>query len=164
MAAYAISKQETKQGFYHLSVMLFKLVFNSAKIENLPWWIKTAKNVPNYQISIGNLLSEVHIDARTNLEAWNCGNNFGICQWRLINKFSALNKVKIYCEGSKGNKIGDEIIWLLVISCYTRSIWSNILLPKLQRKQCRWNVSMMLFKYVFCLANKESSATDQKFM
>ena len=146
MAAYAISKQETKQGFYHLSVMLFKQLFSFAKIENLPWWIKTVKNVSNYQISIGNLLSEVHIDAWTNLEAWNGGNDFGICQWRLINKFSALNKVKIYSEGSKGNKIGDEIILLLVISCYTRSIWSSILLPKLQRKQCWWNVSMMLFK------------------
>ena len=146
MAAYAISKQETKQGFYHLSIMLFKQVFSFAKIENLPWWIKTVKNVSNYQISIGNLLSEVHIDAWTTLEAWNGGNDFGICRWRLINKFSVLNKVKIYSEGSKGNKIGDEIIWLLVISCYTRSIWSNILLPKLQRKQCWWNVSMMLFK------------------
>ena len=120
--------------------------FSFAKIKNLPWRIKTVKNVSNYQISIGNLLSEVHIDAWTNLEAWNGGSDFGICQWRLINKFSVLNKVKIYSEGSKGNKIGDEIIWLLVISCYTRSIWSNILLPKLQRKQCWWNVSMMLFK------------------
>ena len=36
MAAYAISKQETNQGFYHLSVMLFKQVFSFAKIENLP--------------------------------------------------------------------------------------------------------------------------------
>ena len=146
MAAYAISKQETKQGFYHLSVMLFKQVFSFAKIENLPWWIKTVKNVSNYQISIGKLLSEVHIDAWTTLEAWNGGNDFGICRWRFINKFSVLNKVKIYSEGSKGNKIGDEIIWLLVISCYTRSIWSNILLPKLQRKKCWWNGSMMLFK------------------
>ena len=146
MVAYTTSKQETAQGFYHWSIMLFKQVFSLAKIINLPWWIKTVKNESNYQISIGNLLSEVHIDAWTNLEAWNGGNDFGICQWRLINKFSALNKVKIYSEGSKGNKIGDEIIWLLVISCYTRSIWSNILLPKLQRKKCWWNVWMMLFK------------------
>ena len=164
MAAKTTSKQETNKGFYHLLIMQFKQVFSLKKKKNLPWWIKTVKNVSNYQISMGNLLFEVHIDAWTNLEAWNCGNNFGICQWRLINKFSALNKVKIYSEGSKGNKIGDEIIWLLVISCYTRSIWSNILLPKLQRKQCWWNVSMMLLKYVFCLANKKSSATDQKFM
>ena len=140
MAAYAISKQETKQGFYHLSVMLFKQVFSFAKIENLPWWIKTVIFLSNYQISIGNLLSEVHIDAWTNLEAWNGGKDFGICRWRLINKFSVLNKVKIYCEGSKGNKIGDEIIWLLVISCYTRSIWSNILLPELERNKCWCNV------------------------
>ena len=136
MAAYAILKQETKQGFYHLSVMLFKQVFGFAKIENLPWWIKTVKNVSNYQISIGKLLSEVHIDAWTTLEAWNGGNDFGICRWLLINNFSVLNKVKIYSDGSKGIKIGDEIIWLLVISCYKRSIWSNILLPKLERKKC----------------------------
>ena len=140
MAAYAISKQETKQGFYHLSIMLFKQVFSFAKIENLPWWIKTVKNVSNYQISIGKLLSEVHIDAWTTLEAWNGGNDFGICRWRFINKFSVFNEMKIYSDGSKGNKIGDEIIWLLVISCYTRSIWSNILLPKLERKKCWWNV------------------------
>ena len=146
MAAYTTSKQETTQGFYNWSIMLFKQVFSFTKIENLPWWIKMVKDVSNYQISIGNLLSEVHIDAWTTLEAWNGGNDFGICRWRLINKFSVLNRVKIYSEGSKGNKIGDEIIWLLVISCYTRSIWSNILLPKLQRKQCWWNVSMMLFK------------------
>ena len=149
MVAYTTSKQETAQGFYHWSIMLFKQVFSFAKIENLPWWINTVKNVPIYQFSIDKLLPEVHIDAWTNHEAWNGGNDFGICRWRLINKFSVLNKVKIYCEGSKGNKIGDEIIWLLVISCYTRSIWSNILLPKLQRKQCWWNVSMMLFKYFF---------------
>ena len=149
MAAYTTSKQETTQGFYNWSIMLFKQVFSFAKIENLPWWIKTVKNVPNYQILIGKLLSEVHIDAWTNLEAWNGGHNFGICRWRLINKFLVLNEVKIYSDGSKGNKIGDEIIWLLVISCYTRSIWSNILLPKLQRKKCWWKVSMMLFKYVF---------------
>ena len=146
MAAKTTSKQETNKGFYHLLIMQFKQVFSFAKIKNLPWWIKTVKNVSNYQFSIGNLLSEVHIDAWTNLEAWNGGNDFGICQWRLINKFSVLNKVKICSHGSKGNKIGDEIIWLLVISCYTRSIWPNILLPKLQRKQCWWNVSMMLFK------------------
>ena len=164
MAAKTTLKQETNKRFYHLLIMQFKQVFSFAKIENLPSWIKTVKNVSNYQIFTGNLLSEVHIDAWTNLEALNGGNDFGICQWRLINMFSALNKVKIYSEGSKGNKIGDEIIWLLVISCYTRSIWSNILLPKLQRKKCWWKVSMMLFKYVFCLANKKSSATDQKFM
>ena len=140
MAAKTTSKQETTQGFYDLLIMLFQQVFSFAKIENLSSWIKTIKNVSNYQISIGNLLSEVHIDAWTNLEAWNGGNDFGICQWRLINKFSVLNRVKIYSEGSKGNKIGDEIIWLLVISCYTRSIWSNILLPKLERKKCWWNV------------------------
>ena len=128
MAAKTTSKQETNKGFYHMLIMQFKQVFSFAKIKNLPWWIKTVKNVSNYQISIGNLLSEVHIDAWTNLEAWNGGNDFGICPSRLINKFSALNKVKIYSEGSKGNKIGDEIIWLPVISCYTRSIWSNILL------------------------------------
>ena len=109
--------------------MLFKHVFSFAKIENLSWWIKMVKNVSNYQISIGKLLSEVHIDAWTTLEAWNGGNDFGICRWRLINKFSVLNKVNIYSDGSKGNKIGDEIIWLLVISCYTRSIWSNVQLP-----------------------------------
>ena len=146
MAAYTTSKQETTQGFYHWSIKLFKQVFSFAKIENLSWWIKKVKNVSNYQISIGNLISEVHIDAWTNLEAWNGGNDFGICQWCLINKFSVLNEVKIYSDGSKGKRIGDEIIWLLVISCYTRSIWSNILLPKLQRKKCWWNVSMMLFK------------------
>ena len=39
-----------------------------------------AKNVPNYQIAIGKLLSEEHIDARTTLEAWNGGNDFGICR------------------------------------------------------------------------------------
>ena len=139
MAAYAISKQETNQGFYHLSVMLFKQVFRFAKIENLPWWIKTAYNVPNYQISIGRLLCEVHIDAQTTLEAWNGGNDFGICQWRFINKFSVFNEMKIYSDGSKGNKIGDEIIWLLVINCYTRSIWSNIQLPMVERKKCWWN-------------------------
>ena len=131
MAAKTTSKQETNKGFYHLLIMQFKQVFRFAKIENLPWWIKTVKNVSNYQISIGNLLSEVHIDAWTNLEAWNGGSDFGLYQWRLVNKFSVLNKVKIYSEGLKGNKIGDEIIWLLVISGYTRSIWSNILLPKL---------------------------------
>ena len=136
MAAKTTSKQETNKGFYHLLIMQFKQVFSFAKIENGPWWIKTVKNVSNYQISIGNLLSEVHIDAWTTLEAWNGGNNFGICRWRLINKFSVLNKVKSYCDGSKGNKIGDEIIWLLVIRCYTWYIWSNILLPKLERKKC----------------------------
>ena len=136
MAAKTTSKQERKQGLYHLSLMLFKQFFSFKDIENLPWWIKTVENVPDYQISIGNLLSEVHIDAWTNLEAWNGGNDFGICRWLLINKFLVLNKVKIYSHGSKGNKIGDEIIWLLVISCYKRSIWSNILLPKLERKKC----------------------------
>ena len=146
MAAKTTSKQETNKGFYHLLIMQFKQVFSFAKIENLPWWIKTVKNVSNYQISIGKLLSEVHIDAQTTLEAWNGGYVFGICRWRFINKFSVFNEMKIYSDGSKGNKIGDEIIWLLVISCYTRSIWSNILLPKLQRKKCWWNVSMMLFK------------------
>ena len=133
MAAYTTSKQETTQGFYNWSIMLFKQVFSFAKIENLSWWINTVKNVSNYHISIGKLLSEVHIDAWKILEAWNGGNDFRICRWRLINKFSVLNKVKSYSDGSKGNKIGDEIIWLLVISCYTRSIWSNILLPKLER-------------------------------
>ena len=140
MAAKTTSKQETNKGFYHLLIMQFKQVFSFAKIKNIPWWIKTVKNVSNYQISIGNLLSEVHIDAWTNLEAWNCGNNFGICQWRLINKFSVLNKMKIYSDGSKGNKIGDEIIWLLVIICYTRSIWSNILLLKHETKKIWRNV------------------------
>ena len=133
MAAKTTSKQETNKGFYHLLIMQFKQVFSFAKIKNLPWWIKTVKTVANCLISIGKLLSEVHIDAQTTLEAWNGGNDFGICRWRLINKFSVLNEVKIYSDGSKGNKIGDEIIWLLVISCYTRSIWSNILLPKLER-------------------------------
>ena len=146
MAAKTTSKRETNKGFYHLLIMQFKQVFSFAKIKNLPWWIKTVKNVSNYQISIGNLLSEVHIDAWTTLEAWNGENDFRICRWRLIYKFSVLNEVKIYSDGSKGNRIADEIIWLLVISCYTRSIWSNILLLKLQRKQCWWNVSMMLFK------------------
>ena len=140
MAAKTTLKQETNKGFYQLLIMQFKQVFSFAKIENLPWWIKTVKNVSNYQISIGKLLSEVHIDAWTNLEAWNGGHNFGICRWRLINKFSVLNKVKIYSEGSKGNKIGDEFIWLLVISCYTRSKWSNILLPKFERNKCWCNV------------------------
>ena len=109
MAAKTTSKQETNKGFYHLLIMQFKQVFSFAKIKNLPSWIKTVKNVSNYQISIGNLLSEVHIDAWTNLEAWNGWNDFGICQWRLINKFSVLNKVKIYSEGSKGNKIGEKL-------------------------------------------------------
>ena len=136
MAAKTTLKQETNKGFYHLLIMQFKQVFSFAKIENLPWWIKTVKNVSNYQISIGKLLSEVHIDAWTTLEAWNGGNDFGICRWRLINKFSVLNKVKIYSDGSKGNKFGDEIIWLLAISCYTWSIWSNIQLPKLERNKC----------------------------
>ena len=140
MGAYTTSKQETTQGFYHWSIMLFKQVFSFAKIENLPWWIKTVENVPDYQTSIGKLLSKVHIDARTTLEAWNGGNDFGICRWCLINKFSVLNEVKIYSDGSKGNKIVDEIIWLLVISCYTTSIWSNILFPKLERSKCWWNV------------------------
>ena len=146
MAAKTTSKQETNKGFYHLLIMQFKQVFQFCKNKNSKMMDQNGNLLSNYQISIGNLLSEVHIDAWTNLEAWNGGNDFGICQWRLINKFSVLNKVKIYSEGSKGNKIGDEIIWLLVISCYTRSIWSNILLPKLQRKKCWWNVSMMLFK------------------
>ena len=140
MAAKTTSKQETNKGFYNLLILQFKQVFSFTKIENLPWWIKTVKNVSNYQISIGKLLSEVHIDPRTILEAWNGGNDFGICHWRFINKFSVLNKVKIYSEGSKGNKIGHEIIWLLVISCYTRSIWSNIQLYKLERNKCRCNV------------------------
>ena len=140
MAAKTTSKQETNKGFYHLLIMQFKQVFSFAKIENLPWWIKTVKNVSNYQISIGNLPSEVHIYAWTTLEVWNGGNDFGICRWRLINKFSVLNKVKIYSHGSKGNKIGDEIIWLQVISCYTRSIRSNIQLSKLETKKCWWNV------------------------
>ena len=140
MAAKTTSKQETNKGFYHLLIMQFKQVFSFAKIENLPWRIKTAKNVPNYQISIGKLLSEVHIDAWTTLEAWNGGIDFGMCRWRLINKFSVLNKVKIYSEGSKGNKIGHEIIWLLVISCYTRSILSTIQLSMLVWKECWRNV------------------------
>ena len=139
MAAKTTLKQETNKGFYHLLIMQFKQVFSFAKIENLPWWIKTVKNVSNYQISIGKLLSEVHIDAWTTLEAWNGGNNFGICRWCFINKFSVFKEMKIYSDGSKGNKIGDEIIWLQVISCYTRSIWSNIQLPKLVRKKCWWN-------------------------
>ena len=121
MAAQTTSKQETKQGFYHLSLMLFKHVFSFAKIENLPWWIKTAKNVSNYQISIGKLLSEEHIDARTTLEAWNGGNDFGICRWRFINKFSVFNEMKIYSV----DQIGDEIKWLLVISCYLRSVYGQ---------------------------------------
>ena len=108
-----------------MSIMLFKQVFSFEKIENLPWWIKIVKIVSNYQISIGKLLSEVHIDAWTTLEAWNGGNDFRICRWRLINKFSVLNKVKSYSDGSKGNKIGDEIIWLLVISCYLRSVYGQ---------------------------------------
>ena len=99
MVAYTTSKQETAQGFYHWSIMLFKQVFSFAKIENLPWWIKTVKNVPNYQIFIGKLLSEVHIDAWTTLEAWNGGNDFGICRGRLINEFPVLNKVRIYSDG-----------------------------------------------------------------
>ena len=136
MAAKTTLKQETNKGFYQLLIMQFKQVFSFAKIENLPWWIKTVKNVSNYQFSIAKLLSEVHIDAWITHKAWNGGNDFGICRWRLINKFSVLNEVKIYSDGSKGNKIGDEIIWLLVISCYTRSIWSNILFPKLERKKC----------------------------
>ena len=146
MAAKTTSKQEINKGIYHLLIMQFKQVFSFAKIKNLPRWIKTVKNVSNYQISIGNLLSEVHIDAHTTLEAWNGGNDFGICRWCFFNNSSVLKEVKVYTDGSKGNKISDEIIWLLVISCYMRSIWSNILLPKLQRKQCWWNVSMMLFK------------------
>ena len=135
MVAYTTSKQETAQGFYHWSIMLFKQVFSFAKIENLPWWIKTVKNVSNYQISIGKLLSEVHIDARTTLESWNGGNDFGICRSCFINKFSVFNEMKIYSV----DQIGDEIKWLLVISCYSRSIWSNIQLPKLERKKCWWN-------------------------
>ena len=133
MAAKTTSKQETNKGFYHLLILQFKQVFSFAKIENLSWWINTVKNVSNYHISIGKLLSEVHIDVQTTLEAWNGGNDFGICRWLLINKFLVLNKVKIYSDGSKGNRIADEIIWLLVISCYTRSIWPNILLPTLER-------------------------------
>ena len=140
MAAKTTSKQETNKGFYHLLIMQFKQVFQFRKNKNSTMMDQNGNFLSNYQISIGNLLSEVHIDAWTNLEAWNGGNDFGICQWRLINKFSVLNRVKIYSEGSKGNKIGDEIIWLLVISCYTRSIWSNILLPKLERKKIWWNV------------------------
>ena len=101
MAAKTTSKQETNKGFYHLLILQFKQVFSFAKIENLPWWIKTVKNVSNYQISIGKLLSEVHIDAWTNLEAWNGGNDFGICRWRFINKFSVFNEMKIYSDGSK---------------------------------------------------------------
>ena len=69
MAAKTTSKQETNKGFYHLLIMLFKQVFSFAKIENLSSWIKMVTNVSNYQISIGNLLSEVHIDALTSLEA-----------------------------------------------------------------------------------------------
>ena len=69
MAAQTTSKQETKQGFYHLLIMQFKQVFSFAKIKNLQCWINTVKNVSNYQISTGNLLSEVHIDAWNNLEA-----------------------------------------------------------------------------------------------
>ena len=69
MAAKTTSKQETNKGFYHLLIMQFKQVFSFAKIENLPLWIKTAKNVPNYHISICKLLTEVHIDARTTHEA-----------------------------------------------------------------------------------------------
>ena len=98
MAAWTTSKQETAQGFYHWSIMLFKQVFSFAKIENLSWWIKMVKNVSNYQISIGNLLSEVHIDAWTNLETWNGGNDFGVCRWCLIDKFLVLNEVKIYSD------------------------------------------------------------------
>ena len=139
MAAQTTSKQETKQGFYHLSVMLYKHVFSFTKIENLPWWIKRLINVPNCLVSIGKLLSEVHIDAQTTLEAWNGGNDFGICRWCFINRFSVFNEMKIYSDGSKGNKIGDGIKWLLVIRCYLRSIWSNIQLPKLERNKCRWN-------------------------
>ena len=105
--------------------MLFKHVYSFAKIENLPWWIKTAKNVPNYQISIGKLLSEVHIDAQTTLEAWNGGNDVGICRWCFINRFSVFNEMKIYSDGSKGNKIVDGIKWLLVISCYLRSVYGQ---------------------------------------
>ena len=140
MAAWTTSYQETKQCFYHLLLMLFKHVFRFAKIENLPWWIKTVNNVPNYQISIGKLLSEVLIDPQTTLEAWNGGNDFGICRWCSFNNSPVLNKVKIYSDGSKGNKIGDEIIWLIVISCYTRSIWSNIELSMLEIKKWCWNV------------------------
>ena len=69
MAAKTTSKQETNKGFYHLLILQFKQVFSFAKIKNLPLWIKTVKNVSNYQISISNLLSEVHIDAWTTLEA-----------------------------------------------------------------------------------------------
>ena len=65
MVAYTTSKQETAQGFYHWSIMLFKQVFSFAKIKYLSSLIKTIKNVSNYQISIGKLLSEVHIDAWT---------------------------------------------------------------------------------------------------
>ena len=140
MAAQTTSKQETKQGFYHLSVMLFKQVFNFVKIENLPWWIKTVENVPNYQIFVGKLLSEVHIDAWSTLDAWNGGNIFRICRWRFINKFQFSTKWKSGVMDQNGNKIGDEIIWLLVISCYTRSIWSNILLSKFERNKCWCNV------------------------
>ena len=127
MKAQTTSKQETKQGFYHLSVMLFKHVFSFAKLENLPWWIKTVNKC--------KLLSEVHIDAQTTLKAWNGGNDFGICRSCFINKFSVFNEMKIYSV----DQIGDEIKWLLVISCYSRSIWSNIQLPKLERKKCWWN-------------------------
>ena len=78
---------ETKQGFYNLSVILFKQVFSFAKLENLPWWIKTVKIVPNSLISIGKFLSEVHIEAQSTIELWNVGNDFRICRWRFINKF-----------------------------------------------------------------------------
>ena len=140
MAAKTTSKQETNKGFYHLLIMQFKQVFqfcenkNSKMMDQNGW-----KNVPNYLISIGTLLSDVHINAHTTLEAWNGGNDFGICHWHFINKYSFFNGMKIYSDGSKGNKIGDEIIWLLVISCYTRSIWSNIQFPKVERKKCWWN-------------------------
>ena len=82
-------------------------------------------NVPNCPISIGKLLSEVHIDAQTTLEAWNGGNDFGICRWCFINRFSVFNEMKIYSDGSKGNKIVDGIKWLLVISCYLRSVYGQ---------------------------------------
>ena len=105
MTPQTTSKQETKQGFYHLSVMLLKQVFNFAKIENLPWWIKMAKTVPNYQISIGKLLYEVRIDAWTTHGAWNGGNDFGICHWHFINKFLFWTMWKSIVMDQKGTKL-----------------------------------------------------------
>ena len=118
MAAKTTSKQETNKGFYHLLIMQFKQVFSFAKIENLPWWIKTVKNVSNYQISLGNLLSEVHIDAWTTLEAWNGGNDVGIFVAGVLEDSPA---------AKEGLEEGDQILRVCqyIILCGFKSLRSS---------------------------------------